>query len=62
MRFAEVNYPHHAFTMLHMAKQVKNESVQVYAERMYALANDAFAKVDEAVVESHLIGLYIDGL
>ena len=37
-------------------------SVQVYAERLYALANDAFAKVDKAVVESQLVEFVIDGL
>ena len=62
MRFAEVNDPHHAFTMLHKARQVKYESVQVYAERLYALANDAFAKADKAVVKSQLVGFFIDGL
>ena len=29
VRFAEVNDPHQAFTMLHKGMQVKNESVQV---------------------------------
>ena len=51
VRFAEINGPHHAFMVLHKARQVKNESVQVYAERLYALANDAFIKVNKAVVE-----------
>ena len=51
-RFTEVNDSHHAFTMLCKARHVKHESVQVYTERLYALANDAFAKVDKAVVES----------
>ena len=41
---------HHALTMLHKARQVKDESVQVYAERLYPLANDTFAKVDKVVV------------
>ena len=58
MRFAEVNDPHHAFTMLCSARQFKNEYVQVYAERLYALANDALAKVD---VESQLVKCFIDG-
>ena len=52
IRFAEVNYSHHAFTVLCKVRQTKSESVQVYAERLYALANDAFAKVDKHVVES----------
>ena len=38
------------------------ESVQVYAKRLYALANDAFTKVDKAVVESQLAGFFIDRL
>ena len=48
--------------MLHKARQVKNESVQVYAQRLYALANDAFTKVDKAVVELQLVAFFIDGL
>ena len=36
--------------------------MQVYTERLYALANDAFAKVDKAVIESQLVGFFIDGL
>ena len=48
--------------MVHKARQIKNESVQVYAERLHVLANDAFVKVDKAVVESQLVGFFIDGL
>ena len=48
--------------MLHMARQMKNETVQVYDERLYALANDPFAKVDKGVVESQLVGFFIHGL
>ena len=62
VRFAEVYDPHHAFTMFRNARQVKNKSVEVYAERLYAVAKDAFAKVDKAVVESQLVGFFIDGL
>ena len=43
-------------------RQFKNESVQVYAGRLHALANDTFAKVDKAVVETELVGFSIDGL
>ena len=50
------------FTMLCKARQVKHESVQVYAERLCDLVNDAFTKVDKAVVESQLVGFFIDGL
>ena len=51
IRFAVVNDSHHAFTMLCKARQTMSEAVQVY-ERLYALANDAFAKVYRGVVES----------
>ena len=62
LRFAEVNDSHHAFTMLGKARQTKSKTVQVYVERLYALANDAFAKVDKGVIESQLVGFFIDGL
>ena len=62
MRFAEVYDPHHVFTMLHKARQVKHESVQIYIERLYAPAHDAFTKVDKVVVELQLMGFFIDGL
>ena len=39
-------------TMLCQARQPKSDTVQVYAERLYALPNDVFAKVDKSVVES----------
>ena len=52
VRFSEVNDPNHAFTMLYKTRQVKKESVQFYTERLYALASDAFTKVDKALVES----------
>ena len=62
VRFGEVNDPHQAFTMLWKGRQVKNESVQVNAERLYAMTNDKFVKVDKTVVESQLVRFLIDGL
>ena len=62
VRFAEVNDPHHALTMLCKAKQVKHESVLAYTARLYALVNDAFTKVDKADLDSQLVGVFIDGL
>ena len=60
--FAEVNDDqHHAVTMLHKGQWHKTETVQVYAERLYALAQDAFEKTDKALIESQLIGFFIDG-
>ena len=37
-------------------------SAQVCAETLHALANDAFAKVDKAFVESQQVGFFIDRL
>ena len=54
--FAEINDSHYAFTMLCKARQTKSVTVQVYTERLYALANGAFAKVDKGVVEAQLVG------
>ena len=45
IRFAEVCDSHHAFTMLHKARQTKSGTVQVYAERLYGIANDAFLRL-----------------
>ena len=43
-------------------RQVKSKmSVQVYAEWLYALANDAFVKLDKAFAESKLVGFFIYG-
>ena len=45
-----------------MARQTKIETVQIYAERLYALAINAFAKADKGIVESQLVGFFIEGL
>ena len=39
---------------------IRLKTVQVYAERLYALAQDAFEKTDKALVESQLIGFFIE--
>ena len=62
IRFAEISDSHHAFKMLCKARQTKSETVKVYADRLYTLANDAFAKVNKGVVESQLVGFFIDDL
>ena len=48
--------------MLHKAQQHKTETVQVYAERLYTLAQDAFEKTDKTLVKSQLTGFCINGL
>ena len=46
--------------LLHKARQSKSETVQVYAERLYTLAHDTFAKLNNIVVESKLVGFLPD--
>ena len=48
--------------MVHKKRQVKHESVQVYTERLYGLANDAFTKADRVAVELKLVEVVIDGV
>ena len=58
MRYAEVNDTYHAFY------QIKsNMSLHRFIQKgLNVLANDAFTKVDKAVVELQLVGSFIDGL
>ena len=39
-----------------------NMSLYRFTQRLYALANDPFAKGDMVDVESQLVGFFIDGL
>ena len=58
VRFAEVNDPHHAFTMLCKERQVKHESLQVYTDRLYDLKNHAFTEIDKVVIEAQLVAFF----
>ena len=49
-RFAEITDPMQAFIMLRKVKQRHDENVQLYGERMLALARDAFDGQDETLV------------
>ena len=62
VRFADANDPHHAFTMLCKAMQVKYRSVHFYTEMLYTLANDALTNVDKTLIESQLVGFVTDWL
>ena len=41
-RFAEISDPHYAFVLLQKNKQKPEENVQLYAERLLSLADEAF--------------------
>ena len=49
---------------MRQTKQKPSETVQVYAERLYALAQEAFAgqQGGQAAVEGQMVGFFIDGL
>ena len=59
-RFAEVTDHQYALSLLRKVRQKEGESIQVYAERIMALAEDAFDDVTAA--NEQLIGFFIDGL
>ena len=63
-RFSEITDSQHAFSLLRAVKQKPSESVQVYAERLLSLAQDAFAGAQGRMqaVEPQLIGFFTDGL
>ena len=42
-RFSDIQDSQHAFTLLRQTKQKLSEAVQVYAKRLFALAQEAFA-------------------
>ena len=47
----------HAFMLLRRVKQENNENVQIYAERLFSLDEQA-----HGVTEIQLVGYFIDGL
>ena len=63
-RFAEVTDSQHAFTLLRQIKQRPDESVQMFAERMLTLADQAFREQQGGLpaVQRQLIDFFIDGL
>lgn len=63
-RFAEITDSQHAFMLLRKVKQALHENVQLFAERLLALAEEAFAGQPGGLqaVETQLIGFFIDGL
>lgn len=63
-RFDEITDSQHAFMLLRNVKQAPHETVQLFAERLIALAEEAFAGQPGGLqaVEIQLIGFFIDGL
>lgn len=59
-RFAEVTDTQYALSLLRKVKQKPGESIQVYAERLMVLSEDAFE--DQTAANQQLVGFFIDGL
>lgn len=65
-RFAEITDAQHAFMLLRNVKQTAGESVQLYAERLLNLSEEAYEGLEQdrnaAAIERQLVGFFIDGL
>lgn len=63
-RFAEITDSQHAFMLLRKVKQKRDESVQMYGERLLTLAEEAYLGQPGGIqaVERQLVGFFIDGL
>jgi hypothetical protein len=62
LRFGEVTDSQHALLMLRKIRQKTGETVQVYAERLLNMAEDAFPGQDQNAIDGQLVGYFIDGL
>ena len=55
--------PQQALSMLRRTRQKHTEGVQVYAERMLALAEDAWPdRITDKLVQCQLVDIFVDGL
>ena len=63
-RFAEITDPQHAFTLLRKVRQKPDDNIQLYAERLLALAEEALLikQADIQTIQTQLVGFFIDGL
>ena len=64
LRFAEIQDPQYAFSLLKTTKQRTDENVQIYAERLLSLATDAYENINGNLdyIEKQLVEIFIDGL
>lgn len=64
LRFAEIQDPQYAFSLLKTTKQKTDENVQIYAERLLSLATDAYENIEGNLdyKEKQLVEIFIDGL
>lgn len=61
-RFSDVTDPQFALSVLRNIRQNQGENIQVFAERILSLAEEAFQGVNGDAVERQLIDTFVDGL
>ena len=62
LRFSDVTDPQIALTMLRSVKQKHGENIQIYAERILSLAEEAYNNQGGNAIERQLIDTFVDGL
>jgi hypothetical protein len=62
--FGPITDKHLNFTRLRHVVQTKNESVQIFAERLFSLARESYGndEIDLNIVQRQLIGFFTDGI
>lgn len=63
-RFAEITDSQHALAVMRRTRQNSNESVQLFAERLLQIAEDAYSKdkLKDPLVQQQLVDIFCDGL
>ena len=63
-RFADVIDSQHAIAIMRRTRQFDNECVQIYAERLLQIAEDAFDpdRMTDQLVQQQLVDIFCDGL
>lgn len=62
VRFSDVTDAQMALSLLRAVKQKPGENIQVYAERILSLAEDAYQNQGGDAIERQLIDIFVDGL
>lgn len=62
VRFSDVTDPQYALSLLRQIKQKPGENIQVFAERILSLAEEAYLGQGGNVIERQLIDTFVDGL
>lgn len=62
-RFAEITESSHALAIMRKMRQNSNESVQIFAERILQVAEEAYTSENEhEIIQKQLVDIFTDGL